>query len=61
MFSVTTPLISEAHAYQGELLPLSADLSSLAGARGRLVIRVRARASADHDWAAWVGPRVYSP
>ena len=55
-----TPLISETHAYEGELLPLAADLSSLAGARGTLILRVQAGASGDHDWAAWVNPRVYS-
>ena len=55
-----TPIISETHVHEGELLPLAADLSSLEGARGRLVIRVRTGASGDHDWAAWVNPRVYS-
>jgi len=39
--------------YNGNLAPLSADLSQYGGHSGTLILRVRAGASSGRDWAAW--------
>lgn len=44
--------------YDGNLKEIRVDLSSAAGQRGELILRVKAGASSGQDWAVWVQPKL---
>jgi hypothetical protein len=52
------PLYQEEKSYDGSLMDVDVDLSSLAGQEVEFLLNVNANGSPGQDWAVWVNPRI---
>ena len=52
------PLYQEEKSYDGELMDVDVDLSSLVGQDVEFLLNVNANGGSQQDWAVWINPRI---